>query len=327
MTGMLEHLRAQLRGVLDDQASPSIRATQARTAAETAQDLRDALRVSEIVLSRGRVMDLVEGDRGESMRRAAAELRDLADWPGLLGTHVLNDGQTGYGPTPLIRDVARPWQQGAMEGNSPIVPSYSVEGPYAEVDAELPAAPDDAGWAIVDVLAGEQRHWSILTFDLSKQVVDYIGPTGRALLDQLVLDDVDLAAETFIADALVAGAGGTRAAGADLGAALDEAESAAGARGPAQLLVVNAVDLPAVRRSLPSTYFAGPHPALMVSAGQPAGTSTTVGYGALTLLSSDYVRQEAPLPRTLGKSGAVARPFYLAIRDADGIQTVTGIGA
>lgn len=324
---LLEHLRSQVANVLDGNASPALRATHARTAAETAQDLRDAVRASQIVLSRGRVMDMLEGGRGEDLRRMAAELRDLADWPGMLPTHVLNDGQTGYGPTPLIREVAETWQQGALEGNSPIVPAFTTEGPYAGVDPVLPLAEDPDGWAIINVVAGEHRHWSVLTFETSKQVVDHIGPTGRALLDRIVFDEVDLAAETFIAEALIAGASGTRAAGADLGAALDEAEGAAGARGPVQLLIVNAVDLPAVRRSLAATYYDGPHPRVLVSAGQTAGTATVVGYGAIRLLASDYVRQDAPSPRGLAKVGAVARPFYLAIRDAAGIQTVTGIGA
>ncbi|MFC7500531.1 hypothetical protein, partial [Nocardioides sp. GCM10030258] len=140
-------------------------------------------------------------------------------------------------------------------------------------------------------------------------------------------DEVDLAAEKFVTAALIAGAGGTRAAGADLGGALDAAEAAAGGRGPVRAVVVNAVDWPEIRRALASTFFEGPHPAVLVSAGQPAGTATYIGTGAVRFLASDYVRMEAERPNAFMKSAAVARPFYLAIRSAAQIQTVTGIGA
>jgi hypothetical protein len=41
----------------------------------------------------------------------------------------------------------------------------------------------------------------------------------------------------------------------------------------------------------------------------------------------DYLSDEADAPRVLGRGMYVARPFMLGIRDAAGIQTVTGIGA
>lgn len=325
-SAMLEHLRSQLRPVLDGSVSQSVRATHARTVAETVADLRDAVRAGELVLGRGRVLAMVENDDElVTLRQELGELRDLGDWPGLLGTNVLNDGVTGFGPAPLIRVAAQPWEVGAMEGNSPIVPAFTTAGPFAEVDAELPQSADEDGWAIVDAASGEHRHWSVLTFETSMQVLKWIGPTGTALLDQLVLDEVDRAAEAFTAEALIAGAGGTRAAGTDLGAALDDAEGAAGARGPVQWLVVHPTDLPAVRRALAATFYEGPHPELLPSAGQTVGTVTLVGYGAVRLLAEDYVRQEAPMPRALATSAAVARPFYLAIRDAAGVQTVTGV--
>ncbi|GAA4824766.1 hypothetical protein ACFQ0K_17825 [Nocardioides caeni] len=328
MTGLMDHLRSQVRSVLDPSASASVRASHAHTAAETASDIRDAIRAGELVLRGARVMQMLDGGEGaRDPLHALAEYRDLADFPGLLPTHVLNDGLTGYGPVPLVRGFARPWQTGDLKGTTPILPGFTTAGPFAGIDPTLPLTPDTDGWAIVDVAAGEARHWSILGFDVSRQLADWIGPTGNALLDQLVLDDVDLAAETFVAAAMVTAAGGTRAAGADLGAALDEAEGAAGVRGPVQALVVNAVDWPAVRRAVASTFFDGPHPQVLVSAGQAAGTATYVGYGAVRFIVDGYERQEVEAPRSFGKTAAVARPFYFEVRDAAGLQTVTGIGA
>jgi hypothetical protein len=70
-----------------------------------------------------------------------------------------------------------------------------------------------------------------------------------------VLDLTDPAAGVKIAATLIAEAGGTRAAASDLPAALDDAESDAGARGPVAWLVVNPTNVPHVRRALAPTFY------------------------------------------------------------------------
>ena len=154
-----------------------------------------------------------------------AELRDLDNWPGLLPTNVVTDSETGYGPMPLIRTVAGPWLDG-LAGSAPVVPDFPAQGEHAGVDLELPV-PEGDPVAVVNAMSADGRHFASLTFEASKQLMDFLTPSGVKLLDQFVLDEVDLAAEKWIAEALVAAAAvsGTRAAGADLAAALDEAEA------------------------------------------------------------------------------------------------------
>ncbi|MCX6399441.1 MAG: hypothetical protein NTX33_05885 [Propionibacteriales bacterium] len=321
---LMDHLLGQVRSALDVSASPSIRATHARTAAETAQDLRDAAAAGRLLLTGGHVVDVLKRNKDAlAFREELAQVRDLADLPGLLPTRVLNDGATGYGPAPLIREAADPWSE-SLIGGTPIVPSFTTVGPFAEVDPTIGPEPDS--FALVDV-ATESAHWSVATLLASKQLLDWIGASGAALLDRIVRDDVDAVAESYVADALVTAAGGTFAAGADLPAALDSAESAAAARGPVRFVVVHPVDLPLVRRALAPTFFTGPHPSLYVSGGQPAGTATFVGSGAVVLLADQVQTMEATAPKSFSTAASTVRPFYLAIRDDEIIQTVTGIEA
>jgi hypothetical protein len=328
---MLEHLRGLVENVLDPRSSQSTRARHARTAAETMADLRDAYRAGQATLNVGRVADMAsmgpDADLRELQRRQLAELRDLVSYPGLFGTPVVMDGSTGYGPAPLIREAATAWADGLTGGATPVVPGMPTNGPYAEVDPDLPRDDDgpDVDVMINDVGTAGGVHLSIFTGGMSRQVVDFTTPAGRALLDGIVLDDVDAVADAFVAGELITAAAGTRAAGADLAAALDDAEGDAGARGVPQWLIVAPETWPRVRRALAPTWADGPRPQLHVSAGQPAGTVTVVGRGAVLLMAGDYIRMDEVVPRTLGRTVAIARPFYLQVREAAGIQTVTGV--
>lgn len=332
---MRDHLAQLVRNVVDQGASTSIRAAHARTAAETAHDVRDSLRAGVATLSGSWVFDMLgaasgvrdANDRMELRGLIERELRDLDDWPGLLPTHVLPEAGTGYGPLPLIRTVAAPWTEG-LAGAPPVIPDYPAQGGYAGVDLVLPVAEGDPV-AIVNAAEADGRHFASLTFEASLQLMKFLTPSGVQLLDQFVLDEVDLAAEKWVADALIAAAAtaGTRAAGTDLAAALDEAESVAGARGPVAFVVASAEDLPMVRRALASTYFEGPHPTIHVSAGQPPGTATFVGRGAVLFFAAGYITMESQQVRGFMRQAAVGRPFFLDLRDAGLIQTVTGIGA
>ena len=55
------------------------------------------------------------------------------------------------------------------------------------------------------------------------------------------------------------------------------------------------------------------------------GTVTDVADGGLVLLADEYLTLEREDARTFGKSSGVARPFYVAVRDAAAVQTVTGV--
>lgn len=336
------HVRDLVGNVLDPRSSESVRASHARTAANTMADLRDAYTAgmaSQVHV--GRVADLsdlingTDAEREAAMRREderweLSQLRDLVSYPGLFGSPVVSDGSTGYGPAPLIREAATPWSEGLTGGKTPVVPGMPLNGPYAEVDPTLPRTEDtgpDTTTMIGDVATAGGVHFSIFTGGMSRQLLDFTTPAGRALLDQIVLDDVDAVADAWVANRLNTNAGGTRAAGTDLAGALDAAEGAAAARGVPQWLIVAPENLPRVRRALPATWADGPRPELLVSAGQTPGTATFVGPGAVLLLTNDFIRMDQVLPKTLGKSVAIARPFYYQLREAAGIQTVTGIAA
>lgn len=336
-TALVDHLQARVANVTHAH-SASVRTVEAEQVASLQADLRDAYALGMAATSGHRVLNMIQAVRGD---REAAEreqlrdmlvtqVRDLEHFEGLLPRSVATDGETGYGPMPLIREVARHWTAN-LNGGRPVIPGPVNGGPWASVDPTLPV-PAGAPMQIQDVATTDARHLSILVLDNAMQVADFMasGASGAsdasALLDQISFDEVDRAAEEFVASELIDAAGGTRAAGADLGAALDDAESAAGARGPVELVVVSAVDLPAVRRALAPTFFDGPHPELYCSAGQPAGTVTFVGRGGMLLAANDYQLAEAVDVSNLARSAAVARPFLLQVRDDAVIQTVT-IGA
>lgn len=337
-TALVDHLQARVANVVHAH-SGSVRTVEAEQVASLQADLRDAYALGLAATSGHRVRDMILAGRGdrdaierEQLRdMLVTQVRDLEHFEGLLPRRVATDGETGYGPAPLIREVARPWSAN-LNGGRPVIPGPVNGGPWASVDPDLPVPAGDP-MQILDVAEVDARHMSILVLDSAMQVADFIASEASgasdasALLQQISFDEVDRAAEEFVAGELVDAAGGTRAAGADLGAALDDAESAAGARGPVELAIVSAVDLPVVRRALAPTFFDGPHPALYSSAGQPAGTVTFVGRGGMLLASNDYQLVEAVDVSRLARSAAVGRPFLLQIRDDAVIQTVTGIGA
>lgn len=336
---MAEHVRALVANVVNDKTSDSVRAAHARTVSDAYRDLADAYRAGQAVLGTGRAADLFAvldkksspNERDEAQKRIAtrAGLEELRAWfddfAGVLPTPaVLTNVPTGIGVFPLIREVAQEWTAGA--GVAPVVPGVADDTDSAAIDPATPVT--STSITIDDVGGGTGNPWqsAAMVVNLALQLA-WLTPEGRDLLDRAVFDAVDHEADKAIAAALVAAAGDTRAAGADLGAALDDAERAAGTRDLVRWLVVNPTDLPLVRRELAPTFYEGPHPVPLVSTGQPAGTATLLGNAAMHLFRRDYMTGESSEPKLFGRGAYVIRPFYLAIRDEDAIQTVTGIGA
>jgi hypothetical protein len=129
-------------------------------------------------------------------------------------------------------------------------------------------------------------------------------------------------------------------AGADLttlGTALDAAEAAAGAAVNSEittsgtapgLLVVNPANWPKVRRAIGTSWpVDAPHPQVAVSIGAPAGTAILVGPSAIHLFRDQVLHAARTAPGVMGYENTAARPFYLSIRAATGVQTITSIPA
>jgi hypothetical protein len=337
LTATRQHLTGLVRSVLDSQ-SESVRAANARTLADDAGDLRQAVALAQVVLSSGgcRALDLhaqhfggkvagapLEGSavEREQMRAQLQQMRAFATMLPGPEPVLTGDGSTGYGPAPLIRGVAMPSTE---QGQRPVVPGTATGGPFAVMDPDPDQAEVAKVLSIVDVADPDGWHYAGLVFAPSRHVLDFTQAEGAQLLDRVLFDDVDTVAEGFVAAQLIAGAGGTRAVTA-LADDLEAAEVAAGVNGPVALMIVNPQTWPIVRRTLPAGFFDGPHPRPLLSAGQPVGTVTYVGHAAMHLFVRDYASAASMRPRSLSQESYILRPVYVTVRDAAAVQTVTGI--
>jgi hypothetical protein len=174
------------------------------------------------------------------------------------------------------------------------------------------------------------------SFAVSLMMLEVLDDNGRAILDQLAVDLVDRAAEKHIGAAIVAAAGGTRAAGSDLAAALDTAEAACGAgvESAADVLLVNPADWPKVRRAAAPSWQLGPHPEVGLSIGVPAGTVAFLSRAAVFAqigrlqyasagLSVQDASKHALNPAEFAANIGMFRHFRTIIRRPAGIQLVT----
>lgn len=358
----LGQLRSLVMATLDGGASDAIRSSRAREAVEQAQDLADFARVASGVIGGSRAQDWarvtaphLHGQGGQDVRpaleriearQAARAIQLTSDNPGLIPRPVEAVGGTGIGTAlPLIRQYAaeRDFTAG---GTAPVVPgvaSGNITGSMVTEGTPLTAG---AALTIGDVGATRARQLAACYAILPRQVIDWADPIAQAMLDQLLMDIADRAAEVYIGGQLVTAAGGTRVAGVDattLGAALDQAEALAGVamnnhladtpEGVADgavpgLVIVNPSNLPRVRRAIGTSWQSDvPRPLVAVSIGAPVGTAIVTAPGAV-LLEREPVQWDPQLsPDTFGVEIGVSRPLYLAVRAAAGVQTVTGIPA
>ncbi|MDZ5441752.1 hypothetical protein U2F26_03270 [Micromonospora sp. 4G57] len=365
MTDHIGQLRSLALAALATDASDAIRSSRARETVEQVHDLADFARFAAGVIGGSRAQDWARvkvphlgGPGGQDVRPALEriEARQVADQlraiqlttdnPGLVGKPVEAVGGTGIGTAlPLIRQYAagRDFTAG---GTAPVVPGVASGNINGAMVTE--GTPLTAGTAVTigDVGSGRARQLAACYAVLPRQVIDWADPLAQAMLDQLLQDVADRAAEIYVGGQLVAAAGGTRGAGADaitLGAALDQAEALAGAamnnhlandpEGVADgavpgLLICNPANLPRVRRAISTSWQPDvPHPVVAVSVGAPVGTAIVTAPGAV-LLEREPVQWDPQLsPDTLGVEIGVSRPLYLAVRATAGVQTVTGIPA
>jgi len=337
-------LRETVLSSLAPDLSHGVRVGRARETVEQAADLRDFVRVASTVIGGSAVLDVLRmaeaRDRGDALERYQARevldqlraVQTLADNPGLLPKPVdVGTGSTGLGDgMPLIRLHALD-REFAAGGDAPITPGVPGNVPAGSID---PAAdPGGTAFTIANVGSARARHNAVAFATFARQVRDWSDPAALAMVDQIVLDVADRAAEVYIGAQLVAAAGGTRVAGADLntlGDALDAAEAAAGAalNAPADLLIVNPANWPKVRRAIGTSWPTdAPHPMVAVSIGVAAGTAIVTGRSALHLFRDDVFFLPRESPSNFGMEVAASRPFYLAVRTTTGVQTITGIPA
>ena len=352
----ITQLRNLVMNALDGGASDAIRASRGREAVEQAQDLADFVRFASGVIGGSRVLDMAAVKAADLLPlRSAAQERMQArqmldqlrasqvtgDNPGIVPRPV--DGGTATtgigGGLPLIRQYAlrRDMSQG---GTAPVTPGVTAGDIDGEIVAEGTGDPSPAAVTIADVGAARSRLMAICFAQFSRQSRDWADPTVLAMLDQILYDIADRAAEKKIgADLIAAPGAGTRVAGADLttlGTALDAAEAAAGAAMNTELatgslpglLIVNPANWPKVRRAIGTAWLAdAPHPLPAVSIGVPAGTAVVLGPGGVHLFADDPIVDAAVAPSILGQRISVGRPFYLSVRAAAAVQLITAIPA
>lgn len=312
----------------------SARSSRARAAADAAQDIRDLLRLGRSVIGGGAAVDaLIAAGRVRgstaitrdvatervAARRVLDELRADADLSGASPRPYVDADEQPFSGVPIIRSFAayRP----AVLGRSPVTPGVPDGTGVVDPDGSTGGTPV----TIDDVGAGVRWHLGAFVASLSSEIVRFVDDDGAALLDQAMLDVADTAAETHIVTELINGAGGTQDGSGDLASALTDAESAAGAAvgAAADMMIVSATDWPTVRAAVATSWQTSPAPSAAVSAGCPAGTVVLTARRGLHLYAADPLTEAADTPSNAGRDVTVARPFYVAIRDAAAVQTVT----
>lgn len=351
LTPAQNHIRNLVLSTTERDLTEATRAARARTAIDTASDLRDFARLAAGVIGGSEALDaLLIEEKGAAARPAAerqearqvlAQVRAaqaLADTPGINPKPVdVGTGATGIsGCLPLIRKYALD-RDFAAGGDAPITPGVIGGDTTGDVDPSTPYT-GGTSFTIANVGAGQFRHFAWGYANYAHQVEKWSDPGAHSLLDQILLDVADRAAEIYIGAALISAAGGTRTAGADLvtlGTALDAAEAAASAAVNSELtdtgtapglLIANPANWPKVRRAIGTSWPAdAPHPQVAVSIGATVGTAIIVGPAAIHLFRDQEILAARTAPSSFGFESVVGRPFYLSVRAAAGVQIITGI--
>lgn len=324
------HVRDLVSHVLDDRGTDGGRAGHARTLADYGDDLQRSLDVACGIVSGSQALDMIRaaargvdaGLRDEAMARE--EIRQqLRSVETPFGTPViLSPPATGLeDAAPLIRKYARRYGPNDAHNRTPIVPGLPAVAAAVvfDPDAELEFDPEDGHQVtIADVSDGETWHYAAVYSNLSKQLVDFAGSGVSSLIDRVLRDVMDVAAEENVVAAI-------EAAGTDVPGSLliEDAEGPAGAaaRGPVSFLLCSPEDWPAVRKQVAASWQLGPHPVPIVSSG--ASAVTLVGANALEVLIAEVETFTRNEPSVLGKALSMWRPFKLVIRDADAIQVLS----
>jgi hypothetical protein len=339
---MTTTLTAEVRELIGHASRPNIetssRANRARVAVETLTDLTDLAAASRPILA-GKIADLATlrqrpGSADPAAREAVrADLEALTrDFPLVMVQSIADVVPSGFTAAYLTRTYAAP--MGTNERSSvPGIPD-AVEGvvnPDTSTGGTFGAGP-----VVVEDVAPVRPDTAGASFAVSLMMLEVLDDNGRAILDQLAVDLVDRAAEKHIGAAIVAAAGGTRAAGSDLAAALDTAEAACGAgvESAADVLLVNPADWPKVRRAAAPSWQLGPHPEVGLSIGVPAGTVAFLSRAAVFAqigrlqyasagLSVQDASKHALNPAEFAANIGMFRHFRTIIRRPAGIQLVT----
>lgn len=288
------HLQDLVMAATEPDLTGAVQANRARTVAETAADIHDMMTVASGLVLPGLVADSVDGADDAVARK---ELRARIE-------RLTRDNPVGFPRVKPDSDKVDPTATGTgSDGGLPIV--RRLAGPLAFENRIVPALPDpattgtvnpsgsgdsaDVSITIDDATSGKsQPDWAMTCFPTSKQLLSFtaMDAAARALLDQAMYDVVDRAAEIHIGNTLATAATASTTTTGDLAARLDadEGQASAGAGTVADLLFVNPLDWPAVRRAVAPVWTAGlPHPTPFVTVGVPAGTVITAASAALII--------------------------------------------
>lgn len=316
---ILEQLRDLVAAATEPDLTASVRANRSRTLAEVTNDYRDALAAASFVLP-GRAVDTLAAgngskERNELRRQVEIMSRDLADATGVLPWTqrvIASASDTGTDPAlQIVRNLARPLTISMVPG----LPAPDLAGTVDAADYSM------SDQILLDDVADGQPHIAGAVFSTSGGFVDWLDPAGRALVDQIVDDVVTRAAELSMGATIATAATPLAGVHATLADKLDAAEgqASAGTGSVANLLLVNPTDWPTVRRAVATSWTAGPHPTVTLSAGIPAGTVITACTVALVLEAGAMNFAQTDVPHTMGKSLMGYRSFRAIVRHAAGV--------
>lgn len=289
-----------------------VRVNRLRTVAEVYSDIRDAMAVTSFVLP-GAAIDAVT-DRHTELRRDLADVTGVLPWSQGV---IASAADTGTDPAlQIVRTLARPLTIDVVPGLLASDLAGSVDASDYSMETQI----------LIGDIADGKPNLAGAVFSVSHGFVEWLDPAGRVLIDQIVDDVVTRGAELSMGATIATGATPATSVTGTLGEQLDAAEgqASAGSGSVADLLLVNPVDWPAVRRIVASTWTdAMPHPRPVESVGIPAGTVIVAASVALVLEAAPVSYTQTVVPRTMGKSLMAARNFRAIVRHAAGVVAVS----
>lgn len=343
LRSLLAAARGQASSVALPRASDAERLARARSAADAARDVADALplldpygpgsrhaRLVDLVAVSSRAHMLARSgmqydaagaaDRLELARQADAGRVSRAvagivsgDLPGLMG-RIVGGGPSTYAPsvTPFLDAVGVPVEEGS--GRAFTVSTGWAPFPAAAIDPpEL--APVFGGTAD---LGGTDLPWhtSAWAVDVSEQLLGWTVEGAREV-EWLIEQVVNLGLESVLLADLLAGA----TPAADFGAA----EAVVGGVWPtgADLIVVGGADGLAVRREYAAAFpGVDPGPSVIVTGGMPAGKALVTARAVLAVYAQPLVWLAAVRPGELGLDMAGMRYGVAGVHAAGAVASV-----